>query len=1041
MAEEKIFHFTINNFNRAKGHSASQKGAYRTGSLIVDPRTGKTYNYISKKVKEKIENVFILNEGADEKFKDPAVFFSEIDKTETRSNSRLFSEAEFSLFRDLTPEQNKELAIIFAKKFHEKYKTPLVVSTHRLESDNPHCHMSFCERKIEGDRFSKKKIRGELKHRSFIKEARKLWADTANSYFKEKGLDWFIDHRSYDERGIEKIPMPRINPHSDFQKAIEPGVQDLKKRIKKYNQRKDLKRYVKLLSRRKYYNFKYETELGLDSTLFSARGVFSMLNLTKQQEQKAIDLAIRLGVLKGETRRILFKEKAELNTKERLMREAILEELQEFLGDNNVDHLTVKMLDNAQIRVDVVDAKMSELHPDSIERKVFHKFFGDLDYYDDLDVVINREYHSDSGIETSFEYTFPEGINQDDLKDKIKEFELELEVNYLKMEERLYNRELENLLFEVDNIEVSETEIIERLKDNQKFKELEKIGYEVLSAADFEKEFGKDPAFSLSGSIPFSEKLEKKAKETLTARQYRAVALLNATYDKNKFWSMKRQFEKQHNMKFNNYLTNETKERFGVRDNEQKIFELIKVDEKMQELNIKRKALNDIANERILEDLTRLAKKQNKELIVRSDQLTEIKERIVKDGKLKFRPSRNTIKAVKALNNTEKELENLEKRRNRLIQETEITQEELEWEKRNQNKYNTIDSRAKEYEEKVVNLRQEIQKQRENFQNKLYTNSKRLTELNKHLSTAKQSSEFVREQIRNMNWMEKYILNRAKYKELLADLKQHETEERVYRHEILRQQNLRTQLRLEQRETIAMLKDELKNGEEIEVEKLYRNLKEKENKTINDSFEAKIEAAKVKYKSLKQQEQLQEEIVDILKEARIENKKQLKAFRGYLNERIEDINIDIDLVDVSILRAEASKAKNKAEKEEYEKTIKMLEKEKRSLIEQRNELIGLGKEKKQQYKEIKKMHKLEKAVLRNDKVKSRERLQEVLSLKHEKEHVYNKDQELSKDNVINLNEKNYEIQIEHLGEIIEFPRDEEIQKILEKEREYARQIG
>ncbi|MDX5577442.1 MobA/MobL family protein [Streptomyces sp. ID01-9D] len=242
--KEKMFHMSIKNHSRMnrkklKTESAVKKGAYRVGMDLVDEKTEKKYAEAGKGEREKIETVTLLTKDSSEKFHDPQYFYNEIERAEKRKDARYFKEIELSLFRELSQNENKELAMQLSKEIHQKYSLPIQVNFHKMHTSNPHCHIVIPLRPIEGEHFSNKKNR-DINKREFVKESRERWNDLANQKFKQKNLNLFVDHRSYKERGIKKIPQKHIFyrhiSEEHKREALEHNIF-----FKRYNRKSDLR--------------------------------------------------------------------------------------------------------------------------------------------------------------------------------------------------------------------------------------------------------------------------------------------------------------------------------------------------------------------------------------------------------------------------------------------------------------------------------------------------------------------------------------------------------------------------------------------------------------------------------------------------------------------------------------------------------------------------------------------------------------------------------------------------------------------------------
>lgn len=287
---ERIFHLSHRNISRPKYRSVAERMAYSTGIEIQDEKKGKSYHKPSKAKKEGIETEMILNPGASEKFNDTNYFFNKMNAAEKRNDARVFNEMDVALFQDLSIEENKELAKQFCKDFAEKYNTPVSLSFHKMDSHNPHCHIVYSEREAIGEELSSKKIK-EMRSKGYLKTPRKMWADRANQYFRDKEKDLFVDHRSHKERGLDKEPLQRYNKHSEIEDYEK--VQSYNKMIKAENKAIDYRnkrKEIKLEREEKSIIIKHRKEVkSVERSQGQARA------RTRTKEQPAMAMAAPLG--------------------------------------------------------------------------------------------------------------------------------------------------------------------------------------------------------------------------------------------------------------------------------------------------------------------------------------------------------------------------------------------------------------------------------------------------------------------------------------------------------------------------------------------------------------------------------------------------------------------------------------------------------------------------------------------------------------------------------------------------------------------------
>lgn len=254
--EEKIFHMNVRNISRKK-YVIGNRFSYATGLEIESEREDEKYHYKEKQVKDNIESEMILNKQADQKFKDPKYFFNAANNFERRSDARVFKETDIALYREFSPEENKELARRFAQELSNKYQTPISLNFHKLDSDNPHFHILHSERTVDGENFSPKK-KTEYRTKEYLNDSRVMWDKHSNEYFKEKGKDLFVDHRSFEERGLEKQPLQRQNRFAD--PVVQKEIREYNEVIKTERKVLEVKRYKRDV-KEDYYSKRIERSL------------------------------------------------------------------------------------------------------------------------------------------------------------------------------------------------------------------------------------------------------------------------------------------------------------------------------------------------------------------------------------------------------------------------------------------------------------------------------------------------------------------------------------------------------------------------------------------------------------------------------------------------------------------------------------------------------------------------------------------------------------------------------------------------------------
>ncbi|WP_220775590.1 MobA/MobL family protein [Bacillus sp. BML-BC060] len=289
--KEKIFHTRFKVFGRSDSHKAVQKAAYRSGEKLHDERYGRTYNYINKGKKEGIESTIYLPEGASEKFLDREYLYNKIESCETRTKTgQLMKEIEFSLYTEFTPEENKELVEKAAKRLTDKGMIA-DCCIHKLQGDNPHCHMMLTLRDIkDGDSFGNKNREWDDYHkRTLSKEFRAHWEELVNEKFKEKGLNLFVSKESFKKRGIDRIPtqhLPADKTSEKYQK-VKKKNKEIRKRNNHRQEKKEAKRDYQV--QKEVRSIVLETELVYQADMVGREVKITMEQTNKKKQLEPIE--------------------------------------------------------------------------------------------------------------------------------------------------------------------------------------------------------------------------------------------------------------------------------------------------------------------------------------------------------------------------------------------------------------------------------------------------------------------------------------------------------------------------------------------------------------------------------------------------------------------------------------------------------------------------------------------------------------------------------------------------------------------------------
>ena len=158
---------------------------------------------------------------------DPTTYWDAADLHE-RANGRLFQRVEVALPTALTADEQRELAVGFARHLTDEEQLPYTLAIHAGAGTNPHCHLLISERTNDGlERSAEQWFRRynpahpelggarkttALHPKAWLVETRAAWAAQTNAALERAGHAIRIDHRSLAAQGIERLPRLHLGP-------------------------------------------------------------------------------------------------------------------------------------------------------------------------------------------------------------------------------------------------------------------------------------------------------------------------------------------------------------------------------------------------------------------------------------------------------------------------------------------------------------------------------------------------------------------------------------------------------------------------------------------------------------------------------------------------------------------------------------------------------------------------------------------------------------------------------------------------------------
>jgi hypothetical protein len=224
-----IYRLEAKIISRGNGHSAVAAAAYRTGTKIRDERSDKIHDY-SSRTKGVVESVILRPEHSPEWTAHTASLWNAVELGEKRKDAQLSREFILAVPRELSTKEQFQAAVEWAQSELVSKGMIAEVSLHNPKSGkNPHVHILATMRTIDGEKFSAKKPR-EWNDKGLLVHWRESWCKAENDALEKAGRPERVDHRSLKDRGIDRIPEPKIGKEAMGMK--ERGVVEDPERFK-----------------------------------------------------------------------------------------------------------------------------------------------------------------------------------------------------------------------------------------------------------------------------------------------------------------------------------------------------------------------------------------------------------------------------------------------------------------------------------------------------------------------------------------------------------------------------------------------------------------------------------------------------------------------------------------------------------------------------------------------------------------------------------------------------------------------------------------
>jgi hypothetical protein len=212
------YHCSVKPVSRMKGRTAIAAAAYQSGTRLRDEQTQEVSDFTRRRG---VETWFVVApEHAPEWVYNLERLWNEAQFKDNRMNSRMAREVELALPSSLDATHREALVRDFAHHLVQRYGVALSAALHepsrRGDHRNYHAHILLTTRRMEEEGLgAKTRELDDLKtgHQE-VEYIREYAATLINSYLEEAGLNERVDHRSYEDRGIDQLPTKHLGPEA-----------------------------------------------------------------------------------------------------------------------------------------------------------------------------------------------------------------------------------------------------------------------------------------------------------------------------------------------------------------------------------------------------------------------------------------------------------------------------------------------------------------------------------------------------------------------------------------------------------------------------------------------------------------------------------------------------------------------------------------------------------------------------------------------------------------------------------------------------------
>jgi len=219
---------------RSVAHASYQSGEKLQGKSNKGDKNGRiTHDYRSKG--GVLYKEILLPEGAPLEFMNRQTLWNTVELSEKRKDAQLAREIIVALPKELNLFEQVEILRVYSQENFVRIGMCADFAIHNTGKGNPHAHIMLTTRHVTPKGFGKKNT--DWNKKQLLLEWREAWANINNHMFELKGLDEHIDHRSYKEQGINRLPYIHLGHEATAleKKGIKTAKGDYNREIKRIN--------------------------------------------------------------------------------------------------------------------------------------------------------------------------------------------------------------------------------------------------------------------------------------------------------------------------------------------------------------------------------------------------------------------------------------------------------------------------------------------------------------------------------------------------------------------------------------------------------------------------------------------------------------------------------------------------------------------------------------------------------------------------------------------------------------------------------------